>query len=591
MHFKRFISAMLSGVIAATSLFSTVTAEKQLLGYLGDVNFDSTISVADAVLLQKSLVTGLDGLSTDPNMQNADVNEDGRIDVFDAVLLRRCVLGECEWKGIYSETEDPTEPPTEPETEPTTEAPTEPVTTSTTTAIPVTTTTTTTSTTAALPDEDGRIVVTLNKELDSSDDTKNLVQVALSDLIPTGAKANTIIVEVDSTADIVYGGGISVTNNEDNWLDLEGTAVSGIYKFDVSAIQNDIQYDGGIFQFGYWWGNEPITVLSITCYYTTGSSSTTPIVTTAIPVTTTTTTTTTVTEAPETTTTTTALQMTLDDMPAEYQSAADCIWQNRVSAENSMGSSSYRWNNIFDQIIDGKGTLNYVVRWHSTKTITLQQRQKLEAALDDCINQWTDWLVGYEDWPYQHVDVKIVGWAVTDSSLLLDLQPDEVVYTDTTEYVIQPGESSEIPTVMANAPTELSRFDHFWDESYEYPGGLDKRFDQYLWATQGFPEYGGCGGDWGQRLGDTYYIGMAEGTHSKHVQIHEVGHGFGFTDFYGGEGASDGFPPGGFPGGGTSIMMAGSSSEITDFDGWFMRYTWSKIKDETNQNGVRRFNW
>ena len=444
MHFKKFISAMLSGVIAATSLFSTVTAEKQLLGYLGDVNFDSTISVADAVLLQKSLVTGLDGLSTDPNMQNADVNEDGHIDVFDAVLLRRCVLGECEWKGIYSEIEDPTEPPTEPETEPTTEAPTEPVTTPTTTAIPVTTTTTTTTT---------------------------------------------------------------------------------------------------------------------------------------------------VTEAPETTTTTTALQMTLDDMPAEYQSAADWIWQNRVSAENSMGSSSYRWNNIFDQIIDGKGTLNYVVRWHSTKTITLQQRQKLEAALDDCINQWTDWLVGYEDWPYQHVDVKIVGWAVTDPSLLLDLQPDEVVYTDTTEYVIQPGESSEIPTVMANAPTELSRFDHFWDESYEYPGGLDKRFDQYLWATQGFPEYGGCGGDWGQRLGDNYYIGMAEGTHSKHVQIHEVGHGFGFTDFYGGEGASDGFPPGGFPGGGTSIMMAGSSSEITDFDGWFMRYTWSKIKDETNQNGVRRFNW
>ena len=46
MHFKKFISAMLSGVIAATSLFSTVTAEKQLLGYLGDVNFDSTISVA-----------------------------------------------------------------------------------------------------------------------------------------------------------------------------------------------------------------------------------------------------------------------------------------------------------------------------------------------------------------------------------------------------------------------------------------------------------------------------------------------------------------------------------------------------------------
>ncbi len=271
---------------------------------------------------------------------------------------------------------------------------------------------------------------------------------------------------------------------------------------------------------------------------------------------------------------------TISDMPSEYQSAADWIWTNRIVAENSLGSSNSRWNSMFDQIIDGKGTINYVVRWHSTKTITLEQRQKLEDALDNCINEWTDWLVGYENWPYEHVDVNIVGWAVTDKSLLLDLQDDEIVYTDTVEYVIQPGESNEIPTTMANAPSELSRFDHFADESYEYPGGLDKRFDQYLWATQGFPDYGGCGGDWGQRLSDNYYIGIAEGTSTYHVQIHELGHGFGITDFYGGEGESDGYPPGGFPGNGTSIMMAGSSSVITDFDGWLLRYMWTKIKDE-----------
>lgn len=272
---------------------------------------------------------------------------------------------------------------------------------------------------------------------------------------------------------------------------------------------------------------------------------------------------------------------TIADMPSKYQSAADWIWQNRVVRENSTGSQTRRWNSLFDQIIDGKGTLNYVVRWHSTKTITYEQRRKLETALDDCVNAWTDWLVGYEEWPYQHVDVNIVGWAVADKSLLLDLHPDEVVYTNTEQYVIQPGESSQIPTVMASAPSELSRFDHFTDENYQYPGGLDKRFDMYLWATQGFPEIGGCGGDWGQRLGDSYYLGLANGTATPHVQIHELGHGFGFTDFYGGEGASDGFPPGGFPvEGGGSIMMAGSSSVITDFDGWFMRYTWSKIKDE-----------
>ena len=68
-----------------------------------------------------------------------------------------------------------------------------------------------------------------------------------------------------------------------------------------------------------------------------------------------------------------------------------------------------------------------------------------------------------------------------------------------------------------------------------------------------------------------------------HVLVHEIGHGFGITDFYGGEGESNGFPPGGFPGNGSSIMMAGSSTEITDFDAWMLRYMWSQIKDEAGR--------
>lgn len=117
------------------------------------------------------------------------------------------------------------------------------------------------------------------------------------------------------------------------------------------------------------------------------------------------------------------------------------------------------------------------------------------------------------------------------------------------------------------------------DTNYVYPG---ERFDMYLWATQGFPSIGGCGGDWGQRLSDDAYLNMLNGT-NLHVLEHELGHGFGLTDFYGGEGESDGFPPGGFPGNGTSIMMAGSSQSITDFDGWFLRDVWSKIKNDSDR--------
>ena len=273
--------------------------------------------------------------------------------------------------------------------------------------------------------------------------------------------------------------------------------------------------------------------------------------------------------------------LTLADVPSNYTYALDWIWQNRIQNERS----TERRNTLFDQIVAGNGTLNYVVRWQSYKTITLEQRRKLETVLEAALNDWCQYLVGYDGWKYEHIDVKIVGWAVIDRSSLLDLQSDEIVYDSNNTYYDSQYDTSNgyetIPDKLPNAPDELSRFYHFSNNiGYNYPGGLDKRFDMYLWATQGFPTIGGCGGDWGQRLSDTAYLNMIDSNSGIHVQVHELGHAFGITDFYGGEGASDGFPPGGFPGNGTSIMMAGSSASITDFDAWMLRYIWSKIKDE-----------
>ncbi len=276
--------------------------------------------------------------------------------------------------------------------------------------------------------------------------------------------------------------------------------------------------------------------------------------------------------------------ITIDDLPPEYQFAADWIWNNRITVENS----TQRRNTVFDQIIAGNGTINYVVKWQSYKNVTLEQRKQFEVMLSDCINAWNDCLKGYENWPYEHIDVKIVGWAVIDKNCLIDLQDDEIVYTDTIPYDSTHDTSNgveEIPNLEPLAPDSISRFAHFADPGYEYPGGSDKRFDMYMWATQGFPSIGGCGGDWGQRLSDDAYINMLDGS-NLHVLEHEIGHGFGMPDFYGGEGESNGFPPGGFPGGENSIMMAGSSAKITDFDCWMLRYMWTKIKDEDGRFNI-----
>lgn len=272
-------------------------------------------------------------------------------------------------------------------------------------------------------------------------------------------------------------------------------------------------------------------------------------------------------------------QITLADMPENYKEPMEWIWQNRFVREGS----TTRWNTIFDQIVAGKGTLNFVVRWQSYKTVTYEQRQQFEKMASDCINAWNDYLKGYDGWKYDHIDVKVVGWAVLDKSCLLDLHDDEVVWDNLIEPYDSQYDTSNgyetIPDKLPSAPSELSRFDHFTDKNYQYPG---TRFDMYLWCTQGFPAIGGAGGDWGQRMSDDAYLGMLSGQ-NLHVLEHEIGHGFGITDFYGGEGEQDGYPVGGFPGNGTSIMMAGSSTEITDFDGWMLRYIWSNIKDEAGR--------
>ncbi|MNJ66081.1 hypothetical protein D3C77_621260 [compost metagenome] len=62
------------------------------------------------------------------------------------------------------------------------------------------------------------------------------------------------------------------------------------------------------------------------------------------------------------------LQSTVADMPSNYKSSIEWVWNNRIVKEGS----TIRKNLIFDQIYAGKGTINYVVRWQSSKKVTLK---------------------------------------------------------------------------------------------------------------------------------------------------------------------------------------------------------------------------
>lgn len=263
--------------------------------------------------------------------------------------------------------------------------------------------------------------------------------------------------------------------------------------------------------------------------------------------------------------------ITISSIPANYKSSIEWVWNNRIVKEGS----TKRKNLIFDQIYAGNGTLNYVVRWQSNKSVTLQQRKNIAKLISNQINNWNKHLKGYDGWPYDEIKVNVVGWACADASLILDKQSDEKVYTDYIHDDLSNSNSS-IPSKLPVAPSELSRFDHFQDANYSYPGGLDKRFDMYLWCTSNFG--GGAGGDWGQRMSDDYILNSDPDPNvENYVLEHEIGHGFGITDFY----KEEERPPGGFPT--RTIMWALNSPTITDWDVWMLRYIWTQLKKDTTR--------
>lgn len=76
------------------------SAEREVLGYMGDINHDMLVNTADLVTLSRYLLgTG----SLDGGEYNADLDKDGYIDSFDLVLLRQYVVGIKEKEPILGE--------------------------------------------------------------------------------------------------------------------------------------------------------------------------------------------------------------------------------------------------------------------------------------------------------------------------------------------------------------------------------------------------------------------------------------------------------------------------------------------------------
>jgi hypothetical protein len=222
--------------------------------------------------------------------------------------------------------------------------------------------------------------------------------------------------------------------------------------------------------------------------------------------------------------------------PAQYVQPLADVWAYTIGRQRQWQTfRNFEW----DQIMNGRGTLSYCVRWESSAPVTAAQRDRIAVVLEQQYNKWmlamTENGQGWNGWPYPQVDIRIVGWAVRNRSTLQWTDNSVPVYTGV-------NDAGGVPQCPASAGHSMS-----------------------LWLTAGMG--GGTGGDWGQRLGSEYFLG-ALAQEDIHILLHEIGHGFGLEDFY------DWSPTGV----GGYVMKAGSATRITEFDKWMMRDWWRHLK-------------
>ncbi|KAL2867611.1 uncharacterized protein BJX67DRAFT_80532 [Aspergillus lucknowensis] len=245
------------------------------------------------------------------------------------------------------------------------------------------------------------------------------------------------------------------------------------------------------------------------------------------------------------------------DPPADLVTPLNEVWEHQMETySDPLGFQNYG----FDQVIAAQGKINYCVRWDSAQSVTAAQRAQIAAAASRSYNKWIAGLAGFDDWPYDTVEVEVVGYAVRDISLLEGDTTGLDIYTTT--------DADGIP----ECDPACGRFFH---QNGDYSGceaGAERHYDESLWLTDGFE--GGAGGDWGQRMGQEYFLQNVE-LENIHIYLHEIGHTFALDDFY------DWTPTGVT----TFIMLAGSATEITEFDYWMLRDWWRNLKDRYDLAG------
>ncbi|OWZ06686.1 Neutral zinc metallopeptidase [Phytophthora megakarya] len=230
----------------------------------------------------------------------------------------------------------------------------------------------------------------------------------------------------------------------------------------------------------------------------------------------------------------------------------DWVWKNNMNAYVPQFE-----NLIFDQLVTNKGKLQYCVRWDTDVKLEKATASKFQDMLTKQINLWNEWLVGYECWPIDKIDIEITGWAVKDKSIM--------DWTDDTLGTIYEGDLD--PEGIPKCPDACYKHQNK-AASADTSGCKGKPFDMSFWpSTKPGDGAIGTGGDWGQRVEINDMLASMDQDHML-VLLHEMGHGFGLPEMY-----VDKNKPAGYP-----ACVMDSDAKLTPGDGWLLRVILENIK-------------
>ncbi len=219
---------------------------------------------------------------------------------------------------------------------------------------------------------------------------------------------------------------------------------------------------------------------------------------------------------------------------------------------------------LLDSVMAHNGQINLCVRWGALTAPSSTFKTQIGSSAERWFNNWFNNLVGYGCFPYSHITVGVTGWAVKpgNESWVSDLDSSVTkVYTGT--------DSDGEP--ICPAACQFFTGDGAGNRSPQNcPGGAQFFTDYWMWIDDSIS--GGAtsvGGDWGLRIALNTVTPMLG--KDNLVTEHEMGHGFGFQDYY--DWTQD------TPAGGSLMIVGSTSSQVpTTGDIWLLRRTWKEVK-------------